>query len=300
MDDWKARKHSLRSGQPVRGQPCLLLVYAGTMDSPEVGCRFDLIGDELIIGRSSDADIQVDRESVSRRHARLSHVDAGWLVADLQSTNGTYINDEQVRERQLTDGDYLKIGNAIFRYFSGPSIVSMVQEELHRVAVICELTQAYNRRYFVELLEREVARAQHYGRALSLVSLDVDHVKQINENHGHLTGDQIIKELARRTLLRIDRFEVLCRYEGSQFLLLLPESDHAQALARGEELRQAICSDPIRSEGELIRVTVSAGVATLGEEADAAALIRVAQETVQRAKKAGRNRTEGAGHGHAK
>jgi diguanylate cyclase (GGDEF)-like protein len=292
MDDWKSRKVSLRSTQPLRGQPCLLLVYAGTMDSPEVGCRFDLTGEELIIGRSSDADIQIDRESVSRRHARLSHIESGWLVADLQSTNGTYVNDETVRERLLADGDYLKIGNAIFRYFSGPSIVSSVQEELYRVAVICELTQAYNRRYFVELLEREVARAQHYGRTLSLVALDIDHVKQINENHGHLTGDQVIKEIARRTLLRIDRFEVLCRYEGSQFLLLIPESDAAAAQARGEELRQAICNEVVRSEDELIKVSVSAGVATLSGEADAAALIRVTHEALARAKKNGRNRTE--------
>src|SRR5262249_22543985 len=147
MDDWKSRKHSLRSGQPVRGQPCLLLVYAGVMDSPEVGCRFDLVGDELIIGRSSDADIQVDRESVSRRHARLSNVEGAWQIADLQSTNGTYVNDAPARERSLSDGDYLKIGNAIFRYFSGPGIISSVQEELYRVSVTCGLTQTYKRRY---------------------------------------------------------------------------------------------------------------------------------------------------------
>jgi len=292
MDDWKTRKHTLRSGQPLRGQPCLLLVYAGTMDSPEVGCRFDLVGDELIIGRSSDADIQIDRESVSRRHARLSHGDAGWQIADLQSTNGTYVNDEPAHERLLVDGDCLKIGNAIFRYFAGPRIVSSVHEELYRVAVICGLTQAHNRRYFVDLLEREVARAQHYGRALSLVALDIDCVKQINESHGHLTGDQVIKEIARRTLLRIDRFEVLGRYDGTQFLLLLPEADAAQALTRGEELRHAICSEPVRCEDEYVAVTVSAGVATLDSEADASALIRTAQEAVQRAKKLGRNRTE--------
>ncbi len=262
------------------------------MDSPEVGCRFDLTGEELIIGRSSDADIQIDRESVSRRHARLSHHEGGWQVADLQSTNGTYVNDQASRERQLADGDYLKIGNAIFRYFSGPSIVSSVHEELYRLAVICELTQAYNRRYFIDLLERAVAHAQHYGRSLSLVALDIDQLKQVNENHGHLIGDQVIKELARRTLLRIDRFEVLCRYEGTQFLLLLPEADNAQALLRGEELRQAICSEPVRCEDEIITITVSAGVRTLDSEADAPALIRVTQEAMQRAKKLGRNRTE--------
>jgi diguanylate cyclase (GGDEF)-like protein len=292
MDDWKSRKHSLRSSQPTRGVPCLLLTYAGVMDSPEVGGRFDLVGDELIIGRSSDADIQVDRDSVSRRHARLSHGEGGWQIADLQSTNGTYVNDAPVRERVLSDGDYLKIGNAIFRYFSGPGIVASVQEELYRVAVTCGLTQTYKRRYFVEMLERDVALAQHYSRALSLVALDIDGVKQINETHGHLTGDQVIKEVARRTLSRIDRFEVLCRYEGTQFMLLLPEGDSAQAQARGEELRHAICAEPVRCEDEIVTVTVSAGVATLESEADAPGLIRVTQDALARAKKHGRNRTE--------
>lgn len=295
MDDWKSRKHSLRSGQPTRGVPCLLLTYAGVMDSPEVGSRFDLTGEELIIGRSSDADIQVDRDSVSRRHARLSHVEGGWQIADLQSTNGTYVNDTPVREKQLSDGDYLKIGNAIFRYFSGPGIVSSVQEELFRVAVTCGLTQTYKRRYFVEMLERDVALAQHQSRALTLVALDIDGVKQINETHGHLTGDQVIKEMARRLLSRIDRFEVLCRYEGTQFMLLLSEGDAAQALARGEELRHAICAEPVRCEEEIVTVSVSAGVATLENEADAAGLIRVTQEALQRAKKSGRNRTESKG-----
>ncbi|HNN95834.1 MAG TPA: FHA domain-containing protein, partial [Pseudomonadota bacterium] len=98
MDDWKSRKHTVRAGQPVRGQPCLLLVYAGSLDSTDVGARYDLVGDELIIGRSSDADIQVDRDSVSRRHARLARSEQGWTVADLQSTNGTYVNNESVRE----------------------------------------------------------------------------------------------------------------------------------------------------------------------------------------------------------
>ena len=144
-----------------------------------------------------------------------------------------------------------------------------------------------------EMLERDVALAQHYSRALSLVALDIDGIKAINEAHGHLTGDQVIKELARRTLSRIDRFELLCRYEGTQFMLLLPECDHAQALARGEELRHAICAESVRCEEEIVTVTVSAGVATLDNEADAAGLIRVTQEAVQRAKKHGRNRTEG-------
>mgnify|MGYP000874401954 CR=1 FL=1 len=289
MDDWKTRKQTVRAGQVVRGQPCLLLVYAGSLDSPEVGCRYDLVGDELIIGRSSDADIQVDRDSVSRRHARLARVEGGWSISDLQSTNGTYVNNEQVREQPLVDGDYLKIGNTIFRYFGGVNIVAAVHEEMYRVAVTCALTHAFNRRYFVDLLEREIARARHFGRPLSLVALDIDQMKVINEQFGHLCGDHVIHELARRLLARLDRFEVLCRYEGTQFLLLLPEIDGEGAASRGEELRHAIATDAVPSDGDLVVTTLSGGSATLASEADAAALIRTVQDAIQRAKKAGRN-----------
>ena len=125
---------------------------------------------------------------------------------------------------------------------------------------------------------------QHGSRQLTLVALDIDGVKQVNETHGHLTGDQVIKEMARRTLLRIDRFEVLCRYEGTQFLLLLPEGDSAQALTRAEELRHAICTEPVRCEDEIVTITVSAGVATLDNEADAPGLIEAfAQAAPKRA-----------------
>ena len=289
MDDWKSRKHTVRAGQPLRGQPCLILVYSGSLDSPDVGCRYDLVGDELIIGRSSDADIQVDRDSVSRRHARLARGEDGWTIADLQSTNGTYVNNESVREQPLSDGDFIKIGNAIFRFFGGPNVVAAVHEEMFRIAVTCALTGCFNRRYFVELLEREMIRARHFGRPLSLVALDIDQLKVINETFGHLTGDHVIHELARRTLARLDRFEVLCRYEGSQFLLLLPEVDVDQASTHGNELRQAISTEAVQSDGDLVVVTLSGGAVALASEPDAASFVRSVQDAVGRAKKAGRN-----------
>ena len=133
-------------------------------------------------------------------------------------------------------------------------------------------------------------RARHFGRALSLVALDIDQLKVINETFGHLSGDHVIHELARRTLARLDRFEVLCRYEGSQFLLLLPEVDSEQAATHGDELRQAIASEAVQSDGDLVVVTLSAGAVALTSESDAASFIRSVQDAVGRAKKAGRNR----------
>lgn len=292
MDDWKSRKIALRP-EPATAGPAkalLVLVYAGSLDSPEVGHRFELTGEELIIGRSSDAGIQVDRDSVSRRHARLSQKGDGWVVADLQSTNGSYINDMPIREHRLQSGERLKIGNAIFRFLAAPGLEAALADEQYRIAVSDGLTSAWNRRAFLDILEREVARTHRFARPTSLCVLDIDGCKAVNDTHGHLTGDHIIKELSRRILQRTDRSEVLCRYEGTQFVLLLPECGHEQALARAEELRQAAASETFDFEGDRIAVTCSLGACTLGTETDAAQFIRAGQELMLRAKKQGKNR----------
>src|SRR5688500_12938686 len=107
MDDWKTRVTQIRSvhqSSTTPGQACLVLIYAGAPGAGEIGRRFELAGDELIIGRGSDADIQIDRDSVSRRHARLYRQDGGWSVCDLQSTNGSYVNDMPIQEHGLRDG----------------------------------------------------------------------------------------------------------------------------------------------------------------------------------------------------
>ena len=210
MDQDKSRKNRVDAS---RG-PLLLLSYAGALEAPETGRRFILDGDELIIGRSSDAHIQVDRDSVSRRHARLSKVDGGWQVQDLQSTNGSYVNDVPIREHKLAPGDQLKVGSAIFRYLAGSSI-----ETLLRRAVSDRGARRTDPRAQPSSLRRSdgtrVHRAHKLLRPLTLLAIDIDHIKQVNDNYGHLSGDFVIKELALSDSQKCERFELLCRYEGT-------------------------------------------------------------------------------------
>ncbi|HNF98040.1 MAG TPA: GGDEF domain-containing protein [Pseudomonadota bacterium] len=287
MDQDKSRKN--RADAVGRG-PLLLLTYAGALEAPETGRRFILDGEEIIIGRSSDATIQVDRDSVSRRHARLSKTEGGWTVQDLQSTNGSYVNDVPIREHKLASGDLLKVGSAIFRYLAGNNLESLLTDELYQIAVRDGLTHSLSRRAFVEAADREVARAHKQSRPLSLLAIDIDHVKQINDNYGHLSGDFVIRELARRIRKKCERYELLCRYEGSQFLLLLPESNQQAAQARAEEIRASAASESFSFEGDQLAVTVTVGVLTLSPEGDTVSLLRQSQEIVQRGKKQGRNR----------
>jgi len=147
---------------------------------------------EILIGRSSQAAIQIDHESVSRRHARLLLSESGVQLSDLGSTNGTYVNDEPITERTLSNGDLLKVGRTILKYLSTDNIEAAYYEEIYRLTTIDGLTRCFNARYCREQLVREVSRASRYKRPLSVLVFDVDDFARINEEFGHLAGDAVL------------------------------------------------------------------------------------------------------------
>ena len=187
MSEWKTRITKVQVVKPKvgDGEGCLVLIYP---PGPDMGRRWPLGGTEIVVGRGSDCDVQIDRDSVSRRHARIFREGQQWLVEDLGSTNGSYINDLPIQRSPLRDNDFLKIGSAIFKFLSGSGIEQSYFEEIYKMTIVDALTGAHNKRYFLEFLEREIARCQRYGRPLSLLMFDIDHFKHINDNHGHQTG----------------------------------------------------------------------------------------------------------------
>ncbi len=297
MSEWKTRITKVQVVKPkaTGGDACLVLIYP---PGPELGRRWSLGETEIVVGRGSDCDIQIDRDSVSRRHARIYRVDDQWYVEDLGSTNGSYINDVPVQRSPLRDADFVKIGSAIFKFLSGSGIETSYHEEIYRMTIVDGLTGAHNKRYFLEFLEREIARCSRYGRPLSLIMFDIDHFKAINDTHGHLTGDYVLKELCRRLLGRTRKEELLARYGGEEFACVLPETDHAGAMAFAEQVRQLTDSTPFEYEGDSFKVTISLGVTTLNNDGgdkvvDPAVLIKEADENLYMAKRGGRNRVVG-------
>ncbi len=267
----------------------LVLIYP---NGPNMGRRFALGSDPLLIGRGSDCDIVVDLESVSRRHAQIERQGHQVMLKDLGSTNGTYVNQNQVQESPLTDGDQVKIGNAIFKFLSGGNVEASYHEAIYRMTIIDGLTEAYNSRYFLEFLDRELARCARYQRPLSLVMFDLDHFKKINDTHGHLAGDHVLRDVVRRLRSRIRKEELLARYGGEEFVVVLPEADHKGATDFAEQIRRLIAEEPFEFEGEIITLTISVGVATiLGQSAiDTAQFLRLVDDNLYRAKRGGRNR----------
>jgi diguanylate cyclase (GGDEF)-like protein len=159
------------------------------------------------------------------------------------------------------------------------------------MTIIDGLTQAHVKRFLLEALEKEIIRARRHTRDLSFLMFDIDHFKKINDYHGHLAGDFVLKELARIVQGRIRRDEVFARYGGEEFAIVLPETnlDGARALADG--LRDKVETSRFVFQNESIRVTVSVGVAML-LEADRTSmdLIKRADEKLYEAKRGGRNR----------
>ncbi|HEX4456769.1 MAG TPA: GGDEF domain-containing protein [Polyangia bacterium] len=273
------------SERPTGKEACLVVIYGS-----ELGKKYNLNAPSLVIGRSSKCDIQIDQESISRNHTKIVNTSKSILIRDLGSTNGTYVNDEPIDEYVMRDGDLIKIGRTIFKFLTGGNIENAYHEEIYRLTTIDGLTQIFNKRYFLETLEREIARSHRYRRELSLVMFDIDHFKKVNDTFGHLAGDYVLKHLAQTVKTRIRREDCFARYGGEEFSIVLPEIDGLNSKPFAEKIRQLVEATDFKFENTSMPVTISMGVATLDmDSTDPQALIKRADERLYEAKSSGRN-----------
>jgi len=281
-----------------------MVVINGT----DLGRRYALAQASVLIGRSSKVDIQIDEDSISRNHALLINDGEKVIVRDLGSTNGTYVNDIQISEHSLKDGDQIRVGRTIFKFLTGSNIESAYHEEIYRLTTTDSLTQIYNKRYFMENLEREMSRSLRYGRQMAVLVFDIDFFKQVNDTYGHLTGDFVLKQLADRIKKHIRRDDIFARYGGEEFVLLLPELSRKDASRLAEKLRGLVAAEPFTFDQVSIPVTVSMGAGDLEEylaslddyedeelrpEPVPADMIKIADDRLYEAKRRGRNQVVG-------
>jgi diguanylate cyclase (GGDEF)-like protein len=270
-------------------EACLVHIYpTGT----GMGTRYPLGDTALVIGRGADSDIRICDNSVSRRHARIQPGADGYYAIDLQSTNGTFVNDTAASMCKLKDGDYLRVGNCIYRFLTGGNVENDYHEEIYRLTIIDGLTEINNKRYLMEFLDRELARCERYTRPLALLLFDIDHFKAVNDQMGHLGGDFTLRELALRVKGSIRKEELFARYGGEEFAVVLPETTREGAIHIAERIRGLIEAEPFTYEKRNYVLTISIGVATTtGEESLAPMeLLRRADERLYQAKREGRNR----------
>ena len=270
------------------GTPCLVVFYG-----ENIGRRYSLDKHEMILGRSVSAHVQIDQESASRQHAKIGVNGVAVRIDDLSSTNGTWVNDQRIDNCELRDGDLVRIGQTIFKFLSGNNIENKYHEEIYHLTTIDGLTQAYNKRYFVEAMERELNRAQRYNRVISLVLFDIDHFKKINDKYGHLAGDYVLRELGRLIGDNLRREDIFARYGGEEFAIILPEIDRDGAFLVCEKLRQLVEEHRFAFNADAIGVTISLGIHTLEpavQMLSVADFIAASDHQLYEAKNGGRNR----------
>lgn len=286
---------SLRpSKMPMLQEACLVVLYGES-----IGRRIPLREGAMTVGRAGEVDLQFEDESVSRRHCRVEPVidptgAQRWQVVDLQSTNGTFVNDRAVGTATLQHGDRVQVGRTICKFLGSGHIEAAYYEEIYRLVTTDGLTGLSNRRAFTECLAREFGRSLRYGRPLSLVILDIDHFKALNDTHGHLAGDAGLRQLGALLRANLRREDFVGRLGGEEFAVLLPEIDLAGARLVADKIRRLTAERGFVYDGADMRFTVSAGVATReGSDRDPEELVRRADQLLYVAKRGGRDRIEG-------
>ncbi len=270
------------------GRAYLVVLYG-----PDLGKRVPLGDEPFYIGRSSECDLTLDQETISRRHTKITVTPTGHQVEDMGSTNGTLVNDELISLRPLENGDRIAIGRSILKYLTGDDVEAKYHEEIYRLMMTDALTGTYNRRFFNEACEAEVLRAKRYKRPLSLLMFDIDHFKKINDQYGHIVGDSVLRQLAKLVKPRLRNVDIYARVGGEEFAILVPEVDLPGTRVVAEKLRAVVESAVFVVEKATFGATISVGCATLTEDGTSESLYRRTDELLYAAKQGGRNRVVG-------
>jgi diguanylate cyclase (GGDEF)-like protein len=265
-----------------------LIVLAGE----SLGQMFRVEQSEIVIGRAADASIRLQDDGVSRHHARIVQDQGELVIEDLKSANGTLLNGDRIRRAVLRDGDKIQVGSTtILKFTHADELEENFQRKMHDAALYDGLTKALNKRHFLHRLGTEVAYAKRHGAPLSLLMLDVDLFKEVNDRHGHLAGDYVLATLSQIVRSTIRTEDLFARYGGEEFAVLCRGTAIENALVLAERLRAKVETFLFEQHRQRIPVTISVGVASWFDQSDSATqLIAAADAALYKAKAGGRNR----------
>ncbi len=268
-----------------------ILTQLGGIDAGRVA---SLDAEVATFGRAPECTHRFDLASLSRLHARVVRQGGEWVLEDAGSSNGCFLNDQRVTRAALRDGDRIRLGSSVTLRFQ---LVDLEEERaltsLYESSVRDGLTGAFNRKHLEERLAAELSFSARHATTLAVVMTDLDHFKKVNDTHGHLAGDHVLRTTAGLLRQAIRNEDMLARYGGEEFVIVARGIALANATQLAERLRASIARAPVDFQGTKIPVTLSAGVATLaccGEPWTAERLLGLADDRLYRAKEGGRNR----------
>jgi diguanylate cyclase (GGDEF)-like protein len=298
----KKRKDKLRDMDETITKPISKIVEQQSKNAYILFLKGHLLGKlctvekgKTIIGRSAQADIPLKDASVSREHSEIKIDGEKATIKDLGSTNGTFVNNKRIAKHVLKDGDKIQISaSTVFKFILSDESEKVFHDELYRMGVMDPVTNIYNKRYFTERLKQEFSLAKRNKTELSLLMIDLDFFKKINDTYGHLAGDFILGKLSEVFSSMTRDEDIVARYGGEEFVVILPGSGEEGAVICAERIREKIAKTSFIFEGEEIKITVSVGIATLDENSLFGSyedFVDAADNCLYRSKKSGRNCT---------
>jgi diguanylate cyclase (GGDEF)-like protein len=185
----------------------------------------------------------------------------------------------------------LFIGPVILHVFV--SLISKLdrsEEKLRALSVMDDLTDVYNRRFFIEQAEKELAKAKRYGTVFSILAVDIDHFKKINDTYGHFAGDTVLQAMANTCMNNLRAMDIFARFGGEEFMFLIPEANKTDVASFAERVLSALENTLVVYNREEIRFTVSIGVKTVDARINSLeSLLKAADDALYEAKRRGRN-----------
>jgi diguanylate cyclase (GGDEF)-like protein len=247
----------------------------------------------MFIGRDVAAEIMVNDTNASRKHAEvIRESDNTYKIRDNNSTNGTFVNDKQIKEPvKLNKEDMVKVGSTILKYLPAGELEIFYLGTLESAAHTDPMTKIFNKGYIMESLEAEFKRAKALHHDFSIIIVDLDHFKKINDTHGHDAGDFVLKEMTNIVRTKVlPKNAIFGRFGGEEFLILLPTMNLEAATLLGETIRSTLEKTQFMYENKRMPVTASVGVAEQALDVDNhTALFKLADKAVYQAKSGGRN-----------
>ncbi len=272
---------------PSRKKRACLVQYSGM----RVGRRHILDENQMAIGRLETSSVSVQDPSVSRKHAQLTLKSENWELEDLGSANGTFIHETAVKKTMLKHGDMIRFGSVVFKFFADGSDESSFVDNIYRKATIDPTTGVFNKQYLKDEMDSHFKMARNYKRPLTMIVFDLDFFRNVNNDHGHLAGDFILKECAQIAKSTIRKNDILGRFGGEEFVIILPDTKSDAGFDLAERIRKKLADNIFTFDGKPLKQTTSLGVAELVSGMSSVSdLFELADQKLYNAKKTGRNR----------